>query len=222
MEGVKQDGYYNYERRDMLEFVPAQARTILDVGCASGAFGQVLKKAKNMEVWGVEMNEEAARSASEKLDRVLTGDVARVMTSIPEEYFDCVVFNDVLEHLVDPYSVLLSVKSKLRKDGVVVCSLPNIRYYRQLRELLVHKQWRYEDAGILDRTHLRFFTERSIKDMFRDLDFDIVLFRGMNAMRSRNLKLLNALLFGALSDARYAKFACVVKPKQGEKPRKDL
>jgi 2-polyprenyl-3-methyl-5-hydroxy-6-metoxy-1,4-benzoquinol methylase len=213
MGGVKETDYYNYERKEMLEFIPGHARTVLDVGCGAGAFGLALEKTRDAEVWGVEINEEAARSAREKLHRVLTGDVGGMMVELPDEYFDCVVFNDVLEHLVDPYSVLLAMKSKLRKDGIIVCSLPNIRYYKQLRELLVEKQWQYKDAGILDRTHLRFFTEKSMTDMFRNLDFEILLMRGMNPTRSRNFKLLNLMLWGALSDARYAKFVCVVKPK---------
>ena len=213
MESVKEGTYYSYERGEMLEFVPPHVRCVLDVGCGAGAFGSLLKKALGAEVWGVEINETAAQSAGEKLDKVLTGDINRMMAVIPEAYFDCVVFNDVLEHLVDPYTILLSMKKKLRRGGVIVCSLPNIRYYRQLRELVVHKQWKYQDAGILDRTHLRFFTERSIKDMFRNLDFELILFKGMNPARSRNLRLLNALLLGALSDTRYPKFACVARPK---------
>ncbi len=213
MEGVKEADYYNYERKEMVEFIPLHVKTVLDVGCGAGAFGHALKKARDAEVWGVEINEEAARSAGQKLDRVLTGDIGTIIDAIPDTYFDCVVFNDVLEHLADPYSVLMAMKNKLRKDGTIVCSLPNIRYYKQLRELLVDKQWEYKDAGILDRTHLRFFTERSIVDMFRSLDFEIMLLKGMNATRSKNFRLLNMMLWGALSDARYAKFVCVVKPK---------
>ncbi len=213
MESVKDEGYYNYERREMIEFIPVQARTVLDVGCGAGAFGMALKESRKAEVWGVEINEEAAHSAKERLDLVLTGDIGSIMSDLPYQFFDCAIFNDVLEHLIDPYHILSSMKAKLSRNGIIVCSLPNIRYYRQLKELLIDKQWQYKEAGILDKTHLRFFTEKSIIDMFRGLDFEILLMKGMNPTRSRNFKLLNMVLLGSLSDARYAKFVCVVKPK---------
>ena len=210
---AKEAGYYTYERKEMLEFIPDNAARVLDVGCGAGAFGYEVKKGRDIEVWGIELDESAAASAREKLDRVLQGDINGMLDSIPDGYFDCVVFNDVLEHLIDHYTVLLRMKGKIRNYGCVVCSFPNIRYHKQLKELLIKKQWQYKDTGILDKTHLRFFTEKSIIDMFDALDFRIIVLKGMNRTRSRNFRLLNRILFGFLTDAQYAKFACVVKPK---------
>ncbi len=210
---VKNHGYYAYERKEMLPYVPESAKRVLDVGCGAGFFGHEVKRIRGAEVWGVEIDETAAATAVENLDRVLVGDIHLLMSSIPDDYFDCVTFNDVLEHLVDPYGVLRRVKGKLRKGGVIVASLPNIRYHKVLKELLIRKQWQYRDEGILDKTHLRFFTKNSIIDMFRDLDFRILALEGMNKTRSRNFKLLNMVLFGFLSDAQYAKFTCVAEPK---------
>jgi 2-polyprenyl-3-methyl-5-hydroxy-6-metoxy-1,4-benzoquinol methylase len=133
---------------------------------------------------------------------------------LPEAYFDCVICNDVLEHLADPYSVLFALKEKLSDNGVVVFSLPNVRHLGNLKNLLVKKDWQYRDAGILDATHLRFFTEKSIRRMFDDLGFELITLRGMNPIRSLKFILFNIFTLGLLSDARHLQFAGVAKPKQ--------
>ena len=81
-------------------------------------------------------------------------------------------------------------------------------------EIYPYELWKYEDAGILDKTHLRFFTKNSITDMFNDLNFTIIKMHGINEIKTWKFNLINVLLFGYLSDTRYLQFACVVKPKE--------
>jgi 2-polyprenyl-3-methyl-5-hydroxy-6-metoxy-1,4-benzoquinol methylase len=204
-------GYYSGKRPEMLDFVPPTAKKVLDVGCGEGGFGAALKK-KDMEIWGVEISGESALIAQEHLDRVMVGDVIDLLDALPDRYFDCIVFNDVLEHLVDPYTILLRIKGKLSEAGVVVCSIPNVRYLNNLKKLLLEKQWQYEEWGILDKTHLRFFTEKSIHEMFDRLGYQIVKMEGISALKpSWKFTLLNFFLFGHLSDTLFLQFACVVK-----------
>jgi len=119
-----------------------------------------------------------------------------------------------LEHLADPYTVLFNIKTKLNKNGVVVSSIPNVRYYSNLKKLLIDKQWQYEDLGILDKTHLRFFTEKSIKDTFDRLGYEIVKLSGINAFNPTwKFKLLNIITLGNLSDTKFAQFGCIAKNK---------
>lgn len=210
---VKPDDYFIQTRPEMLEYIPESAERILEAGCASGLFGAQLKQRPNVEVWGIEYNSESAESAREKLDMVLAGDILQLTDHLPDAYFDCVIFNDVLEHLVDPFAVLLKVKSKLAKDGLIVCSIPNIRFFYTFKSFIISKQFRYEDAGIMDKTHLRFFTKNSIVEMFDSLGYRIVELRGINGINSWKFSLLNALSMGYLSDTRYLQFACVVTPK---------
>src|SRR6266403_4304760 len=125
---TKPEQYFSQSRPEMDRFVPPTARRILDVGCGEGRFGQRLKEKLNAEVWGVELVPLAADVARDRLDRVLCGDITQQLINIRDHYFDCIIFNDVIEHLMDPYRVLIAIKQKLTREGVVVCSIPNIRY----------------------------------------------------------------------------------------------
>jgi 2-polyprenyl-3-methyl-5-hydroxy-6-metoxy-1,4-benzoquinol methylase len=184
---------------------------VLDVGCGIGYFGKSIKEKTSAEVWGIELDEESAKIAESNIDKVIVGDVNQIIETLPEKHFDCIVFNDVLEHLVDPYSVLLNIKKLLSENAVVVSSIPNVRYIGNLKRLLINKQWRYVDAGILDKTHLRFFTKLSIKDMFEDLGYEIIQMEGINPVKTWKFDLLNILSYGYLSDTRFLQFASVVR-----------
>lgn len=129
-------------------------------------------------MWGVELLEPAAKQAERVLDKVLIGDIADLIDQIPDGYFDLVICNDVLEHMVDPFTVLTRLRGKMSGRGVVVSSIPNIRYYHTFHEILVHGQWEYEESGALDRTHLRFFTKKSIRRMYERLGYEGVAPRG--------------------------------------------
>lgn len=210
---AKPDDYYNTPRTDMMDFIPRDAKRVADIGCGEGCFGTQLK-ALGMEVWGVEMHMDSAYIAKKCLDKVLVGDVLNLLNDLPNDYFDCIIFNDVLEHLVDPYTILLNIKTKLNRNGVVVCSIPNVRYFYNLKKLLIDKQWRYEDCGILDKSHLRFFTEKSIKDTFDRLGYDIVQLSGINALTPTwKFKLLNIITCGHFMDTKFLQFACTAKSR---------
>ena len=204
--------YYAQSREEILQLIPNNTRLVLDVGCGDGSFGMSVKKAINAEVWGIELNSEAASIARTRIDNILVGDVSKVITDLPDSKFDCVVFNDVLEHLVDPFTVLLKIKNKLTAEGVIVCSLPNIRFIFTLYQLLVKKQWRYEDAGVLDKTHLRFFTKRSIMDTLEALGYKVLTIKGIHGINLWKFCLLGIVSLGYLNDARYEQFVCIAKP----------
>ncbi|MBJ6801184.1 glycosyltransferase [Geomonas propionica] len=158
-------GYFTCERPEVRRLVSRRARRVLDVGCAAGRLGLALKKRQGAEVWGIEPAPEAARAAQAVLDRVLAGSVEEALPGLPQDYFDSIVAADVLEHLVDPERVLRELAAKLSPGGEVIVSLPNVRHWSVLKELL-EGNWEYRDAGILDRTHLRFFTRNSALALF--------------------------------------------------------
>src|SRR5437868_10634770 len=121
----QQRKYYDNARPEMLGFIPPRTRRLLDVGCGRGAFAANVKRALGATVWGIELNPDAARIAATRLDRVIERDIAGALPELPDASFDCIVFNDVLEHLHDPYSVVADVARLLAPGGVVVASLPN-------------------------------------------------------------------------------------------------
>lgn len=215
---VQSDNYGRNVREEILGFVPLDAIRILEVGCAQGYFGEALKAGTPREVWGVETGAAAASEAEGRLDRVLCGDIAALIDELPVRYFDAVVFNDVLEHLIDPYDVLTRIKPLFADHGVVVSSIPNIRFYPTFYELLAHKKWEYEESGILDRTHLRFFTVDSIRAMYERLGYEVLRHEGINGLDRlpKRFHLANAILRGRLSDMRYPQFATVARPRSGE------
>ncbi len=207
----KPSKYFRGSRREMLEFLPKEMNKCLDIGCGEGLFGEALKATIGCEVWGLEVMAEAGAVAASRLDKVLIGDAVALLNELPDGEFDCVSFNDSLEHFVDPYSLLENIKSKLTSRGVIICSIPNVRHHKNLYNLLFKKQWRYEDAGILDKTHLRFFTEKSIIEMFEILGFEIVVMKGLSRTRRKKIRLLNFLTLGWLSDTLYSQFGCKVR-----------
>ncbi|MEW5705489.1 MAG: tetratricopeptide repeat protein [Actinomycetota bacterium] len=156
-EEDRENDYYHFQRSDVIELVPITAKRILDVGCAAGIVGKALKERGAIEVVGVEIVESIAEEAEQYLDRVIVGDIEQIDLDYEEGHFDCIILADVLEHLYNPWQTLTKLRRYLSPDGKVVCSIPNIGHVSILRDFL-NGSWKYEEAGILDITHLRFFT----------------------------------------------------------------
>ena len=203
----------------MLGFIPAEASVLLEIGCGEGAFAAQLKKVRaetdsRVEVWGVEMDATAAEKASAVLDRVLQGDVAGVLPDLPLGHFDCLVLNDVIEHVEDPWALLRSLRPLLRPGGALVASIPNVRYFFNVVDLAVHGRWDYTEEGILDRTHMRFFTRSSMMRLLTECGFEVAAAVGINPTGSLKFQLVNLLTLGRWSDMKYLQFACLARTGQ--------
>jgi 2-polyprenyl-3-methyl-5-hydroxy-6-metoxy-1,4-benzoquinol methylase len=147
---------------------------VLDLGCASGRLGEALKgRGIASEVDGVELSETAAAEARGRLDRVWVADLADFDWAETADDYDVIIAADVLEHLADPWRTLRDLRHRLAPDGTIIASIPNIRYWKVIWDLLVRGEFRYVDEGILDRTHLRFFTRASIRRLFADSGYTI-------------------------------------------------
>ncbi len=208
----KDASYYQSDRQDMLSFIPADSKKTLEFGCGTGEFSSLVKNNLKTEAWAVEIDKIAAEQASKKLDKVICADAHESLARLPDKSFDCIIFFDILEHLIDPYSLLENIKPKLTDNGVVIASIPNIRYYRAFKKFVISGNWDYTDQGIMDRTHLRFFTKKSILKMFDGLDYDIKLIKGIHPTSSRTYSIMNLLFCGALSDLRYKHYVVVASP----------
>lgn len=204
---------YNFVRSEMLQFIPSTTKRMLDVGCSFGKFSALVKSKISTEIWGIEIDPEAAKEAKAKLDKVIIGDICQIIEDLPIGYFDCIVFNDVLEHLVDPWDILQNINKNLNTNGVIVASIPNFLEFNNIYSLLKTADWRYKEFGILDNTHLRFFTKKSIIRMFDDCGYSLIQIKGINSSRGRKWKLLNTLSLGKINDSQFLQFACVAKKK---------
>ncbi len=190
---------WSLPRTDLIELIPEGARRILDVGCGVGKTGQVLREKGFEEIFGVEVDSRAAHQAMPFYKEVIVGDVDRDILPFAEGFFDCILYGDVLEHLIDPWRVLHRHRQMLSEDGTIICSVPNVRYYGVLRSLIFKGEWDYTPLGILDRTHLRFFTLKTIEDMLRETGFEVK--RVIKKKRcGKIMRLLNKLLLDGLID----------------------
>lgn len=206
--------YGNAARLDIQGLVPNDARAVLDVGCGTGVFGRDLLAARpNLEMWGIDPEPAVASLAEQNLSRFVCGFFPADLTQASERpRFDCVTFNDSLEHFVDPWDVLTRTRDVLSPTGVVIASIPNIRNYAVLRRLVLNGEWEYRDTGILDRTHLRFFTRSSAQALFVSSGYRVAKVIPLNvASGGRAVRAL--ALFGKRTvEFRALQFAYVAHP----------
>lgn len=210
--------YYANVRHEIVPFLPPEYSRVLEVGCGEGVFAPLLTRP--CEKWGVEMDPASAERARQMMDRVLVGTYEGVEGGLPEGYFDLVVCNDVIEHMADPERFLAAVRTRMVPGGYIVASIPNMRHWEVLWQLLVRKDWKYVRDGIMDRTHLRFFTERSIRRLFEDHGFVVERMSGINGVfdpvRRAVFGLVSALTLGFYRDTQFRQFALLARLSRGE------
>ena len=158
--------YYENHRSEILQFITNKPKRVLELGCGAGNFGAKLKELYGCSVVGIEIFTSAAEQAKLKLDKVIVASIDGYDFSHLGK-FDLIIANDVLEHLVDPWMVIDRLHESLSDNGLFIGSIPNIRQYKIITNLLLRGKWEYADQGILDRTHLRFFTRQSIIEAFK-------------------------------------------------------
>ena len=166
--------YYKHLRSEIFNSVPANALNILDIGCGAGVLGKALKTNNNKRyVVGIELNKDAVYFAKQNLDQVYEVDVEKVNLPFKSGFFDCIIFADILEHLVDPWQTLRNYLNLLKYEGTIIISIPNIRNLKIIHQLIDLKSWKYEDEGILDRTHLRFFTKNDFLRVLEEFNIEV-------------------------------------------------
>ena len=156
--------YFTTARGEILPFLPAKVGRLLDLGCGTGATVALVRKARAV-TWagGVELDAAAAEEARAHCERIFAGDA--VMQNFEQEIapssLDLVLCLDVLEHLADPWKMVQRLSPLLAPRGRLILSVPNIRNWKFLWRLAAKGDFRYRDAGVLDRTHLRFFVRET-------------------------------------------------------------
>lgn len=175
-------GYFGNVNRDLLARVPLDARHVLEVGCGSGGLARaVLARQPQATYVGVELVPDAARQAAAVLHQVLLGDIEQpdtlaALDRVVQQQqvgFDALVLGDVLEHLHDPWQVLAQLRARTVLGGTAVACVPNVAHWSLLQQQL-HGRWDYAAQGLLDRTHLRFFTLETLLDLFQHAGWTVV------------------------------------------------
>ena len=176
MSAVQFD-YYEVLNRDALSLLPADARLVVEIGCGAGALGREYRRTNPLGSYvGIELNPQAAAVAAGRLDDVIVGHVEQLPDSampFAPGTVDVLVYADVLEHLVDPWSLLRRQAAWLAPDGIVIACIPNMAHWSVLVHLLMG-EWTYQDSGLFDRTHLRFFTLSSIRQLFASVGLHLL------------------------------------------------
>lgn len=168
---------YTGARPDVRSQVPGHARRILDVGCSNGALGQsLIVRHPGRSVTGIDSSADFCDEARRVLSRVIHADINSFDwdSQLRGERFDCIIFADVLEHLVEPWRVLQQAVEFLEPQGSIIISVPNIRHLSALSSIFLQGTFPRRPRGIFDRTHLRWFTIADAQALARDAGLEIV------------------------------------------------
>ncbi|WP_414526889.1 glycosyltransferase [Nodularia chucula] len=162
----------NSSLKKMLQLI-GKGKQVADFGCATGLLAHLLQK-RDCVVTGIEINPDAAKVAEKYCEKVIVADLDFVSLTkiLPREKFDVVIFGDVLEHLRNPWKVLEETKGILKEYGCIVASIPNIAH-GAIRLALLNGNFKYTNLGILDDTHLRFFTRETSQELFHNTGYFI-------------------------------------------------
>lgn len=211
----KSDDYFSHARQEIMPLLPPNCGRVLELGCGSGAtLGWLKQTQKSVYTVGIEIAEAAAIAARARADEVHWVDFERADISISRQKFDVILCLDVLEHMINPWSVVDRLASNyLAEGGKLIVSLPNVRHYSVVFPLLFGGRWEYADAGLLDRTHLRFFTRDSALQLLShaELGAPTCTATGFDGLSSKRIvDVITLGLFRELLTYQYYLTACKV------------
>ncbi len=194
----RDEQYFHFKRTNLVDMLPSVKGKVLDIGCAAGGTLEYLKSKGASYAVGIDIDKEAISIAEKKnLDLVFAGNVEKDKMPFPEKEFDCIIMADILEHLYNPWEILKKMTSYLKDDGYMLLSIPNIKHYSILARLVLYDEWSYCEAGILDNTHIRFFTMKETKRMLDGAGLKIVTVKDVTSTKGK-MKFLNTILFNKL------------------------
>ena len=195
MDNNKDYIYQQEPRKELLELIPIKNRNgnMLEIGAGAGdtlLYAKENNYAQN--IYGVELCKiENSNQTSEIFSNFIIGNIEDLKLPFEKESFNIIICGDVLEHLIDPYTVLNKLKEYLTDDGVIIASIPNIREFKTMKKIFFQGDFKYEESGILDKTHLRFFTKKNIIELFKNQGFNIIdIISSNKGMAMRYLKRL--------------------------------
>lgn len=211
----KEAGYFLHARREILPYLPPTSGRVFEVGCGTGETLALLKH-ENRCTWagGIELFSAAAAEAREKTDFLHEGSIETCDILLDDGSVDVLLCLDVLEHLVDPWSVLRRLNRLVKPGGLLICTLPNVRHLKVVFPLIMSGTWNYTDYGILDHTHLRFFTRQSAVKLVEGAGFRIIEIGATGIEKNSKAYFLNLLTLSLLRP--FLEFQFIIKAVKEE------
>lgn len=209
---TKDEKYFNYARQDLIKLLPSgfKPERVLEIGCGNGNTGEMLKNEYgSTHITGVEIDPIAAAKALEKLNTIIVGNIEVIPWPFSDVQFDLIVLADILEHLVDPWKLVARLQTVIHAEGLILASIPNVQHWRTVLGLL-RGNWEYKKAGILDKTHLRFFTFKSVRELFELAGWEILK---IVPRPQRTPKLFALFSFGLLAPFGMYQFLLLAKKR---------
>lgn len=198
---LKDNSYFSNARTEIGPIVSGEIKRVLDIGCGAGATSKWLKDSGICSyVVGVELVPNVGEIAKKHIDDVIIGRIEEVISGLDRHSFDMILCMDVLEHLNDPWDVVARLHGLLATNGFIIASIPNVRYWKVLYDLIFFGKWEYQDMGILDRTHLRFFTKSSAIDLMETNGGRVNYVGSSNIRRWNKFWWVNLLTFGVFKN----------------------
>ena len=199
----KSSQYFKGVRKAFVDSLPRNPEgRLLEIGCGEGGTSAyALAAGKCGWCCGVELCEQPARAARARLSQVIVGNVEQIELDLPEHSFDILLLSEVLEHLVDPWTVLRRLRRLMKPGGLVRSGSPNVCHHSVVRALL-RGRWRYEQKGIFDATHLRWFSPTTYGELFESCGFRVDAVGPADRLRAK-ARLFDVATFGQLRHLLY-------------------
>lgn len=165
--------YFNLDRPEVFSMISSNPLSIMEFGCGFGQLGKKIKTSWNCNLVGIELNPDAKFYLEGIYDSFFIDDIENFEIEKLNQTFDCFIYADILEHLRNPEQILLNHLNYLNTNGQVIISIPNIRNVKIIYDLLFKGEWSYKDSGILDKTHYKFFTRKSLLAMLQNVGLKV-------------------------------------------------
>jgi 2-polyprenyl-3-methyl-5-hydroxy-6-metoxy-1,4-benzoquinol methylase len=216
----KSTDYFSFIRLDLINLIDKNSKNlkVLEIGAAYGETLYYLKQNKiASEVVGVDLFEDVKNKQNYKnLDKFIFGNIEEIELNEYENYFDLILLPDVLEHLVEPKKVLDKLKKHLTQEGKIILSMPNIRHYSALNKIFIKGDFKYEESGLFDYTHMRFYCRKNIQELLEASGYTILKEESSikNYKGKSITKIINSLTFGLLEEFFSVQYFYVIKKQK--------